>query len=104
VLISSLLAARPQIVMEYCGAGSLCDLMAICDRRLSEEQIATVMKASLFGLKYLHEHKKIHRDIKSGNLLLNHAGDIKLGTARTLLCKIAHCLLFLHCSRFWCVG
>lgn len=66
------------IVMEYCGAGSLCDLMAICDRRLTEEQIAAVMKMALFGLKYLHENKKIHRDIKSGNLLLTHEGEVKL--------------------------
>lgn len=66
------------IVMEYCGAGSLCDLMAICERTLDEEQIAAVMKMSLYGLEYLHKMKKIHRDIKSGNILLNHEGDCKL--------------------------
>ena len=68
-----------QIVMEYCGAGSLCDLMAICERRLTEEQIACVMKQSLLGLAYLHGHKKIHRDIKSGNILLTVDGECKLG-------------------------
>jgi serine/threonine protein kinase len=66
------------IVMEYCGAGSVCDLMAICERTLSEEQIATICKQSLLGLAYLHEKHKIHRDIKSGNLLLTHNGDVKL--------------------------
>jgi len=66
------------IVMEYCGAGSVCDLMAICEKTLNEEQIATVMRMSLHGLEYLHDHKKIHRDIKSGNILLNHEGDCKL--------------------------
>jgi len=66
------------IVMEYCGAGSVCDLMAICEKTLNEEQIATVMRMALHGLEYLHEHKKIHRDIKSGNILLNHEGDCKL--------------------------
>jgi serine/threonine protein kinase len=49
--------------MEYCGAGSLCDLMAICERTLSEEQIQSVMKMSLQGLKYLHENRKIHRGL-----------------------------------------
>lgn len=66
------------IVMEYCGAGSLQDLMAICEKTLSEEQIAIVMKMSLLGLDYLHGKKKIHRDIKSGNILLNNDGDCKL--------------------------
>jgi len=66
------------IVMEYCGAGSICDLMAICEKTLSEEQIAAVMKMALQGLQYLHSCKKIHRDIKSGNILLTHAGDCKL--------------------------
>jgi len=66
------------IVMEFCGAGSLCDLMAICERTLTEEQIAIVMKQSLYGLEYLHAKRKIHRDIKSGNILINHDGDSKL--------------------------
>jgi serine/threonine protein kinase len=52
--------------------------MAICERTLTEEQIAIVMKMSLYGLEYLHAKKKIHRDIKSGNILINHDGDSKL--------------------------
>lgn len=66
------------IVMEYCGAGSICDLMAICDKTLVEDEIAAVMAQSMLGLKYLHEHRKIHRDIKSGNILLTHEGECKL--------------------------
>ena len=66
------------IAMEYCAAGSLCDLMAITERTLNEQQIAIVMQQSLRGLHYLHSAKKIHRDIKSGNILLNHDGDCKL--------------------------
>lgn len=70
---------RVQIVMEYCGAGSVCDLMAICERTLTEEQIAVVCRYSLLGLEYLHSQKKIHRDIKSGNILLTTSGECKLG-------------------------
>lgn len=66
------------IVMEYCGAGSLSDLMAICGITLTESQISAVVKQCLNGLAYLHSIKKIHRDIKSGNLLLTHEGECKL--------------------------
>lgn len=66
------------IVMEYCGAGSICDLMSICEKTLNEDQIAVIMKMSLQGLEYLHNQKKIHRDIKSGNILLTDEGEVKL--------------------------
>jgi len=66
------------IVMEYCGAGSICDIMKICDKTLTEEQIAVVCKDVLHGLFYLHGVRKIHRDIKAGNILLNMNGASKL--------------------------
>ncbi|EFA81608.1 protein serine/threonine kinase [Heterostelium album PN500] len=66
------------IVMEYCGAGSVCDAMKITGKTLSEEQIAVVSKDCLQGLAYLHSVRKIHRDIKAGNILLNNNGESKL--------------------------
>lgn len=66
------------ISMEYCSIGSLSDQMAICGITLTEEQIASVVKQSLFGQDYQHKHKKIHRDIKSGNILLTDRGECKL--------------------------
>ena len=58
--------------MEYCVAGSLCDLMAITDRVLSEEQVAAVLKMSLQGLAYFHSLNHLHRDIKSDRKKLTH--------------------------------
>eukprot|EP00008_Paramoeba_atlantica_P003824 CAMPEP_0201488026 /NCGR_PEP_ID=MMETSP0151_2-20130828/16492_1 /ASSEMBLY_ACC=CAM_ASM_000257 /TAXON_ID=200890 /ORGANISM="Paramoeba atlantica, Strain 621/1 / CCAP 1560/9" /LENGTH=379 /DNA_ID=CAMNT_0047873229 /DNA_START=176 /DNA_END=1312 /DNA_ORIENTATION=- len=66
------------IVMEYCGAGSANDIMTIVDRPLSEGECSVICKYSLLGLEYLHSQRKIHRDIKAGNILLNDRGEGKL--------------------------
>eukprot|EP01090_Pellita_catalonica_P004567 TRINITY_DN14383_c0_g1_i1.p1 TRINITY_DN14383_c0_g1~~TRINITY_DN14383_c0_g1_i1.p1 ORF type:complete len:658 (-),score=121.63 TRINITY_DN14383_c0_g1_i1:89-2014(-) len=66
------------IAMEYCGGGSVSDCEDILDEPLSEPQIATICLQSLKGLQYLHSQKKIHRDIKAGNILLTHKGEVKL--------------------------
>ena len=53
--------------------------MQICNRTFSEAQIACIMKHALAGLAYLHSEKKIHRDIKGGNILVDSVGNCKLG-------------------------
>uniref|UniRef100_A0ABI7XUN0 non-specific serine/threonine protein kinase n=1 Tax=Felis catus TaxID=9685 RepID=A0ABI7XUN0_FELCA len=45
---------------------------------LTEDEIATILKSTLKGLEYLHFMRKIHRDIKAGNILLNTEGHAKL--------------------------
>uniref|UniRef100_UPI00358F5FC0 serine/threonine-protein kinase 3/4-like isoform X2 n=1 Tax=Myxine glutinosa TaxID=7769 RepID=UPI00358F5FC0 len=66
------------IVMEYCGAGSVSDIIRLRNKTLSEEQIAPILRATLRGLEYLHFMRKIHRDIKAGNILLSVEGNAKL--------------------------
>lgn len=66
------------IVMEFCGAGSVNDLMRVLDKCLNEEQLAVVLKDSLQGLEYLHSMRKLHRDVKAGNILLTEDGTGKL--------------------------
>ncbi|KAG4076890.1 hypothetical protein HA402_015877 [Bradysia odoriphaga] len=66
------------ICMEYCGAGSVSDIMRLRKKTLSEEEIATILSDTLKGLEYLHLRRKIHRDIKAGNILLNSEGHAKL--------------------------
>ena len=59
------------LILEYCNAGSVSDLIKITSRTLNEIEIASVCHAVLKGLEYLHDTKKIHRDIKAGNILLD---------------------------------
>ncbi|XP_029922794.1 mitogen-activated protein kinase kinase kinase kinase 5 isoform X3 [Myripristis murdjan] len=65
------------ICMEFCGGGSLQDIYHVTGP-LSEPQIAYVCREMLQGLDYLHGQKKIHRDIKGANILLNNQGEVKL--------------------------
>ncbi|XP_055378323.1 serine/threonine-protein kinase 4 [Condylostylus longicornis] len=66
------------ICMEYCGAGSVSDIMRLRKKTLNEDEIATILNDTLKGLEYLHLRRKIHRDIKAGNILLNTEGHAKL--------------------------
>uniref|UniRef100_H2Z342 non-specific serine/threonine protein kinase n=1 Tax=Ciona savignyi TaxID=51511 RepID=H2Z342_CIOSA len=66
------------IVMEYCGAGSVSDIIRLRRKTLTEDEIATILKDTLKGLEYLHFMRKIHRDVKAGNILLNTVGNSKL--------------------------
>ncbi|KAI5693685.1 hypothetical protein M8J75_003660 [Diaphorina citri] len=67
------------LVMEYCGAGSVTDLVkSTKGQSLKEEWIAFICREILRGLKYLHENKVIHRDIKGQNVLLTDNAEVKL--------------------------
>ena len=75
---SYVLGAELWIVMDYCCAGSVSDLMKATNTTLSVPQMQLVTRCALRGLQYLHAMHKIHRDIKCGNILLNAHGIGKL--------------------------
>lgn len=65
------------IVMEYCGGGSCADLLK-CHKLLGEELTSFIIRETLKGLEYLHQERKVHRDIKAANILLTENGGVKL--------------------------
>lgn len=67
------------VVMEYMGGGCLTDVLECFDSvQMTEQQIAFVARETLKSLAYIHSLHRIHRDIKSDNILLSSEGNVKL--------------------------
>uniref|UniRef100_A0A8C3ISV9 non-specific serine/threonine protein kinase n=1 Tax=Chrysemys picta bellii TaxID=8478 RepID=A0A8C3ISV9_CHRPI len=67
------------LVMEFCGAGSITDLVKNTKgNTLKEDWIAYISREILRGLAHLHAHHVIHRDIKGQNVLLTENAEVKL--------------------------
>uniref|UniRef100_A0A8C1N1Q5 non-specific serine/threonine protein kinase n=1 Tax=Cyprinus carpio TaxID=7962 RepID=A0A8C1N1Q5_CYPCA len=67
------------LVMEFCGAGSITDLVKNTKgNSLKEDWIAYISREILRGLAHLHAHHVIHRDIKGQNVLLTENAEVKL--------------------------
>eukprot|EP00178_Gracilaria_changii_P025232 TRINITY_DN7766_c0_g1_i1.p1 TRINITY_DN7766_c0_g1~~TRINITY_DN7766_c0_g1_i1.p1 ORF type:complete len:271 (-),score=65.21 TRINITY_DN7766_c0_g1_i1:124-936(-) len=64
------------VIMEFMDGGSLTDIVLAV--HLTEPQTAYVTREALQGLAYFHGQNRIHRDIKSDNLLLDMKGNVKL--------------------------
>eukprot|EP01114_Cavostelium_apophysatum_P018584 TRINITY_DN577_c1_g1_i1.p1 TRINITY_DN577_c1_g1~~TRINITY_DN577_c1_g1_i1.p1 ORF type:complete len:484 (+),score=175.47 TRINITY_DN577_c1_g1_i1:129-1580(+) len=67
------------VVMEYMDGGCLTDILEqFEDIKLTESEIAFCCRETLRALSYIHSLHRIHRDIKSDNILLNLEGAVKL--------------------------
>lgn len=65
------------VIMEFVNGGSLFELLMpgpVNDEKL----ILIIAKEILIALEYLHNQGKIHRDLKSQNILLSSNGEVKL--------------------------
>lgn len=65
------------VIMEFVNGGSLFELLSpgpVTD----EKTILVIGKQILLALEYLHNQGKIHRDLKSQNILLSSKGEVKL--------------------------
>jgi serine/threonine protein kinase len=50
-----------KILMDYCGSGSVSDVLEYLDTPLTEPQIAAIAAGATHGLAYLHRNGIIHR-------------------------------------------
>jgi len=69
------------VVMEYMDQGMLTEWLEqypFGPCQMSEPEIAFIMGETLKALKYIHNLHRVHRDIKSDNILLNDRGEVKL--------------------------
>lgn len=64
------------LVLDYIDGCSLTDI--VTETIMRETQIAYVTYEVLKGIEYLHNNEVIHRDIKSDNVMVSYAGQVKL--------------------------
>ena len=70
------------IITEYCSSGDLCDYIQMYishKKKMSEKLIWKLFIQICLGLHYLHNHKILHRDIKTKNIFLNEDFSVKIG-------------------------
>ncbi|CAD8195863.1 unnamed protein product [Paramecium octaurelia] len=66
------------MVVEYLDGGCLTEIIYQNFKQMKEPEIAYICGEILSGLNYMHKKKKIHRDLKSDNILMNKKGEIKI--------------------------
>eukprot|EP01130_Rhizamoeba_saxonica_P012354 TRINITY_DN5190_c0_g1_i2.p1 TRINITY_DN5190_c0_g1~~TRINITY_DN5190_c0_g1_i2.p1 ORF type:complete len:352 (-),score=69.79 TRINITY_DN5190_c0_g1_i2:595-1512(-) len=68
------------IAMEYMGGGTLGDILDFhIILKLTGIQIRYIFYSVVKGIDYLHRNDRIHRDIKSDNILISSDGTVKIG-------------------------
>lgn len=64
---------RLYIVTDYCGSGDLERVIKAAQKsntRIPEDRIWSIVLQTLNGLRCIHRHNILHRDIKSQNILI----------------------------------
>lgn len=77
-------AGKLWIVLEYMDGGPLTEVLGK-GVQYRESYIAFVCRNMLHGIAYMHRYHRLHRDIKSDNILVDTSGNVKIGAT----CMIA---------------
>ena len=78
------------LVLEYCLAGSVIDLMLSMNRTFSEMEIANIIKNILNGMLFIEKMNLFYNNIKSSNILLTEDGVAKLdftSNIKNMICQ-----------------
>lgn len=59
---------------------------------IPERVLASIAYQILWGLAYLKHEKRVHRDMKPSNLLINSLGEVKV-CVPSISCLVAHIIL-----------
>jgi len=65
------------IIMEYINGGNLFSFLKK-RRKVSEKTAKFLYKQIILGIKYIHSHNIVHRDIKLENILIDLNNNIKI--------------------------
>ena len=86
------LSGRYYIILEYCNGGSLYDCLKEYSNKnrkpFPEKYVSYLMKEILLGVKSLHDHGIIHRDLKLGNILLKYKSKKNLINQNVLTAEV----------------
>lgn len=91
------------IVLQYMDRGTLRSLVDAAGARVPEKVLAGIAFQIFWALGYLRHEKRVHRDIKPTNVLLNHRGECKLtdfGLSREIQNSIVQCDTFLGTYKY----
>lgn len=69
------------LVMQLMNKGSSLNCIQTVRKRCQiplEQHITFILHQTILGLKYFHDNKNIHRDIKAGNILLDSEGNVRI--------------------------
>ncbi|MFC5996141.1 Stk1 family PASTA domain-containing Ser/Thr kinase [Pseudonocardia hispaniensis] len=84
--VSSEFGPLPYIVMEYVDGQTLREIVKT-QGPMTQQRVIEVMADVCAALDFSHRHNIIHRDVKPANIMINHAGAVKVmdfGIARAL--------------------